>query len=307
MPRKLERDFIASNLASLNGILAKAPARSLTRESLESIRDEFENKLRSVEESTESRASTALFFSGKPVSGTRGIESEFASNALWSYQEIVTKLFALRIKGQLGERGVVPERDRSRLHVTNLVRGSFGFLLEDVSGDDEEAAPLLKGAADDSARLLGTFAEEDEEHFETAIVDIDNRVLQTVRSFFDTMSKYSATVRIVSGDSERRFDMNGILRATARANATKVEEVPDSLVGFLQGVMPDKHEFELRTEDGTISGKILGSLPTSEFESLYRQNVIADFTRTDVYRGEQVVRQKFVMIGVRPQSPSESQ
>src|ERR1700730_16429765 len=117
MLRKLQRDFASSNLASVTDILTHAPARSLTRLSLESMRDDLAANVRSIEETPERQASTALFFSGRPVAGNRGIESEFASKALGTYQDIVTKLFALRSNGQLGERGVVADRDLSRLHV----------------------------------------------------------------------------------------------------------------------------------------------------------------------------------------------
>jgi len=299
MPRKLQHNFLSSNVASVTSILTQAPVRSLTRESLESVRDEFSRDLLRVEDSPEIRASTALFFSGKPVLGSRAIESEFASQALWTFQELVSKLFVIRSNRQLGERGVVADRDRSRLHVTSLVHGSFGFLLEDASDDDAASVPILKDAAEDSARLLATFAEDDEEHFESAMTEIDNRVLPNVKSFFENMMKHSATVRIVSGDSERRFDVSGIVRAVERAKATKVEEIPETLVGFLQGIMPERHEFEMRIDDTTIHGKIRSDIPASDFEGLYRKNVRAEFLRTDVFRGEELVRQKYVMIGFR--------
>ena len=34
--------------------------------------------------------------------------------------------------GGLGQRGIVPNKGASTLHITNIVRGSFGFLLEEV-------------------------------------------------------------------------------------------------------------------------------------------------------------------------------
>ena len=231
MLRKLQSDFASSNLSSVTDILTHAAARSLTRLSLESMRDDLAANVRTIEETPERQASTALFFSGRPVAGNRGIESEFASKALGTYQDIVTKLFALRRNGQLGERGVVADRDLSRLHVTGIVRGSFGFLMEDAHNDDDAIVPALKGAVDDSARLLGSFVEEDEEHFETAIVDIDNRVLQTVKNFFDILSKDSATLRIVSGDSERNFDFSGIARAAERATLHVSRPCPRASLG----------------------------------------------------------------------------
>jgi hypothetical protein len=298
MLRKLQRDFVSSNLASVTDILEHAPARSLTRMSLEAMRDDLTANIRAIQETPELQASTALFFSGKPVLGSRGIESEFASKALGTYQDIVTKLFALRSKGQLGERGVVADRDLSKLHVTGIVRGSFGFLMEDAHTENAEFAPVLKGAVDDSARLLGTFVEEDEEHFETAIVDIDNRVLQTVKTFFDILSKDSATLRIISGESERTFDLTGIARATERASATRVDDVPETITGKLQGVMPDKHEFELKAEGRTIIGKVANAIPGEHLSSLFNKRVEARFSRTDVLRDGRLVRQKYEMLEV---------
>jgi hypothetical protein len=262
------------------------------------MRNDLAADVRTIEETPERQASTALFFSGRPVAGNRGIESEFASKALGTYQDIVTKLFALRSNGQLGERGVVADRDLSRLHVTGIVRGSFGFLMEDAHNDDDAIVPVLKGAVDDSARLLGSFVEEDEEHFETAIVDIDNRVLQTVKSFFDILSKDSATLRIISGESERNFDFIGIARAAERANATRVEAVPESIAGRLQGVMPEKHEFELKTDGRTLAGKVVASIPGEYLSSLFNKQVRAEFSRTDVFRGTRLVRQKYEMLRV---------
>ena len=299
MLRKLQNDFAVSNLSAVTDILTAAPARSLTRLSLQGMRDELSAEVRSLGETPDRQASTALFFSGRPVLGSRGIESEFAAKALGTYQEIITKLFALRTKGSLGERGVIPDRERSRLHVTGIVRGSFGFLMEDAQNEDTDTTPALKDAVDDSARLLSSFAEDDEDHFETAIGDIDNRVLQTVRSFFEILNRDSALLRIVSGDAERTFDLDGIARATERASATLVDEVPETIQGLLQGVMPEKHEFELRTEGRTISGKVTPEIPPEHMISLFQKRIEANFNRTDVSRGGRIVRQKFEMTSLQ--------
>ena len=41
--------------------------------------------------------------------------------------------------------------------------------MEDAHNEETDIAPVLKDAVDDSARLLGSFVEEDEEHLKAAI------------------------------------------------------------------------------------------------------------------------------------------
>jgi hypothetical protein len=172
-------------------------------------------------------------------------------------------------------------------------------LLEDAREPDTYAAPILKSVVDDSARLLGSFAEEDEEHFASALSEIDNRVLGSVKTFFDILVKDSATLRVVAGESERVFDSKGVARASERANAMTVETNPETLSGILQGVMPDRHEFELRVDERVIFGRVLPDVPEPTFVSLYRQYVTASLIRTDVHRGGQLLRSKYMMTALR--------
>jgi hypothetical protein len=75
------------------------------------------------------------------------------------------------------------------LHITNIVRGSFGFLLEEVQPQLQIVDSSLKTAVDEATRLLKAFGEDDEEQFRTAVEEIDQRVLATTREFFDLMRK----------------------------------------------------------------------------------------------------------------------
>ena len=116
---KIERDFVAADLAAVEALLAQMTDEDvLSTMSLEARRDELRQALASLAASPESAASAALFFSGRPVVGNRGIEAEFGTEATHDYQDIVNKVFAYRQSGRLGQRGTVPGKDLSKLYIT---------------------------------------------------------------------------------------------------------------------------------------------------------------------------------------------
>ena len=62
--------------------------------------------------------------------------------------------------------------------------------------------------------------------------------------------------------------------------------------------MPDKQEFELKTEGGTLAGKVVASISGEYLSSLFNKQVRAEFSRIDVFRGTRLVRQKYEMLSV---------
>ena len=198
--RKLERDFVSADLAAVTGLLAQLGDEDvMARMGLELRRDELQQTIAHLDEAgIEPAASAALFFGGGPVVGSRGIETEFAGSAISKFQDIVAKVLA-RESGGLGQRGVVPNKAASTLHITNIVRGSFGFLLEEVSPQPSLMETSLKTAMDETSRLLRALGEPDEEQFRTVAETIDQRTLGTAREFFELMRQSGATLRLVAG------------------------------------------------------------------------------------------------------------
>ncbi len=299
--RKLERDHAAADLATVEAMIRGLTDEDLVmRMSLEERREELLRELQALEGHEETTASAALFFGGRPVIGGRGIESEFGGKAVSTFQDLVAKQFAQEAGG-LGQRGIVPNKSATRLHITNVVRGSFGFFLEELDHQPPLLASSLKSVVDTVSRLMAAFGEDDEERFESAVENVDQRVLATARDFFSLMRQDGATFRIVAGESDRSFDAVSIERAANRATITDVEDIEDQIPGSLAGVLPDAHMFEFKsdTERGVIRGRVDRTIPAGELAAFNREwldkRSIARVTVRRVLRNREMVREHFTL------------
>ena len=305
--KKLERDFATADIAAVNGLLAQLGDEDvMTRFGLEARLDELQQELAALDDvQDEPTAAAALFFGGEPVLGTRGIESEFGGAAVTKFQDLVAKVLAHE-NGGLGQRGVVPNRGASTLHITNIVRGSFGFLLEEVNSQHNLIETSLKAAVDNTTRLLDAFGEPDEEASRTAVEAIDERVLGTAREFFSLMRQRGATLRIVAGDRDNSFGAAAVARAADRATSTVLREGEELIAGQLAGVLPDAHQFEFRAgaDRGTLRGRIDRALSADHLSRYNRDLVNLDasgrFHVKRVLRNDEVVRETYTLLELTP-------
>ncbi|MDP4006891.1 hypothetical protein [Methylobacterium sp. NEAU K] len=300
--KKIERDQHAAEFAAVTALLDQLTASDIiTRMGLEARRDEIAAALAGMtDEPKVPTASAALFFGGKPVAGSRGIESEFGGNAVTKFQDLVAKLMADEA-GALGQRGIVPNKGAATLHITNVVRGSFGFLLEEVEPQGEAIDTSLKVAVDNAAQLLSAFGETSEDKFRAAVEKIDQRVLTTAQEFFSLMRTSGATFRLLAGDEDRSFGPEAVSRAAERASSTRVTETEEQIEGQLGGVLPDAHQFEFRSVSrGPVKGSIDRAIPSSELAELNRTLVNVDAVATlkvrRVLRDGEIARESFTLL-----------
>jgi hypothetical protein len=272
----------------------------MMRMSLEDRRAELLGELASLPTGGEMLASAAMFFGGRPVVGGLGIESDFAGKAASIFQDLVAKQTAEETFG-LAQRGVVPNKSGTRLHITDVVRGSFGFLFEEL----EPNAPLidtsLKLAVDHVSALLSAFAEVDEAQFQTAVESVDARVLATAEQFFSLMRQEGATLRIIAGEFDRTFDVASVERAAERAKVTTVVDKEERIPGQLAGVLPDGHMFEFRSAGprGVIRGKVdkeISSVEADAMNTNWRNRpIVATVAVRQVIKDGEVVRESFTL------------
>lgn len=260
MPNKLRLDELSAEHVTVQSLLAQSREVGdfLGAKQFEQKLEQLDQQIAELADNTEVFASAALFFGGPKVIGARGIDAEFAGDALHNFQELVTKRFARQEVGRLGARGPIAGKDDSRLMVTGVTRGSFGFVLEEVGAQHEAIRTQLSEVVEDVVDIIKDVAGPEEEPFLDAVGQMDGRLLGTTRSFFESLASGMATLRIVQGDREVLLSSEAIQRAKKRTEDLEIsEDATIELEGVLF-VLPTKRQFEFTLiESGeTVGGKI---------------------------------------------------
>lgn len=248
-----------AQIAAIESLLQAIPLTNFaSRIGLEEQLEGLKNELAETESITKKLANVALYFGGQPVNGSRAIEADFAANALSTYQDVVTTVW----KESLREKKIDLKRvskEASRLHITDVVHGSFGFVLEEI---DENGTPLFKSALKESLdraiELISGIADQDDDVFNDVMAVMPSKVFSAVRNFYRVVRNGKATFRMVEEQLDYTFDATAIERAYDRAEYTTAQEEEFEIEGELLGIIPIGRRFEFkRKDDGSvISGKV---------------------------------------------------
>lgn len=264
MPRKLEVDAARADLRAVEGLLGQ---RSKQEDPVGWLqfskrKEALQRQLSELQEHVTTGASVALFFGGLPVLGSRGIKAEFGARAVEQFQDVVTKRYAEH-QGPIGTRGPTKQADQTGLFITDVARGSFGFVLEEDTQDQLVESPL-KHVVDDVVDLIYQTSAPDEEAFDSFIEEVDPRVLASLRVFFQILDDEGATMRIVEDQKEFSLARESIARARSRTDTIEMEEKEQPFDGKLY-LLPESKKFELHLRDGS---SIKGSVSAAFLKSL---------------------------------------
>ncbi|MGI2882241.1 hypothetical protein ACRTDO_15825 [Vibrio furnissii] len=252
MPRKLRLNSLTADKYAVENLLNESieygdfVGEIQYRERLSLLNEQIEN----LKADVSTNASVALFFGGAPVLGSQGIEASFAGNALNKFQELINKSFANKESGALGERGKVPLKRNSNLMVTQVVKGSFGFVLDEVTDQVEITETALKNTVEDVLTMINVSAQNDQEEFEHLIDSLDKRVLHSLKDFFKVLDKAKSTIRLVGDNTEFCLDANLVHRARERVESTNITEENEEISLILTGYLPEHCRFEGITKTG---------------------------------------------------------
>ena len=256
MPKKLNIDSLSSEITAVKELLSSAQQSGdiVGEMQLEHRLKELALKVESLKSDTiaDNSASVALFFGGQPVLGSKGIAAEFAGLALEQFQNLIAKVFASNEVGALGERGKVPFKANSELMVTGLARGSFGFVLDEMSDQMQLESSQLSQVIDKASFLLRDTAAQDEAVFEALLEELEPRTLIALKEFFSNLDSNKATIRVVEKDLDFILDGPAIHRAKIRTEATSIEEKTSDIEGILVGFLPEHRKFELQDKTGQL-------------------------------------------------------
>ena len=226
--------------------------------------EQIEEEISSIEQQHPTAASVALYFGGRPVLGTRGIAADFAGRCLENYQDLISKTFARREMGSLGERGPIPLRQSTEMMVTGVTHGSFGFILDEMSEQSSILDTQLKQVVKEVSLTLEKFSADSDSEFLEFVSELDQRTVVSLRDFFQEIDSASATVRIVEDIHELKLDSSAVHRARQRAESATIEDEVIDVPGTAVHVLPDHKTFEFRTLSGEV---IFGKAHSDAVES----------------------------------------
>jgi hypothetical protein len=235
MVRKIERDALESQLNGVQTLIANSdPDDFIGRLSLQYHQDQIGDQIRQLAASVVSTGSVVLSFEGGPVVGSRGIDTQFAATTLNMYQELISKQLAAMETGGLAQRGPVPSRSAGKLNITSLVHGSFGFQLEEDSSDEPEFVDsAVKQSISIVDDMISAFSSGSDQLYLNALSEVDGRVLISLKKFYNTLYKDSASLKITEDDRDITISQSSVLLAISRINDVEVQDTELSIVGEL--------------------------------------------------------------------------
>ncbi len=261
MIRALKVSSLLADLAATQALLDRRDKNSdpIGWFQLSKRRDQLSHLAQQLESRHETHASVALYFGGRPVVGSKGIEATFAGKALEIYQDMLAKRVARLSRGgeDLSDRGRVPGRANSSLMVTEIARGSFGFVLEEPESNADLVDSALKKAIDEVSELLHSISAKDLDGMEDEAEILDSRLLLSVREFFRLLDDSGATIRVTTDHRQISLSRDQVEAGRSRVDTLEWAERVKKLEGILY-IVPDSQRFDLEPLGGgeTIRGKV---------------------------------------------------
>lgn len=268
---------------------------------------DIEQQIAALGASRSSYASVAVIFDGNPVIGSGDIRLDFTTEALDSYQKVVTLALASQNGVELSERGRLPSGDQARLFIRDLVHGSMGFILEELPPQQQEMLPShLKEAVEDTTQLITNLSAGSDAEFETTLEVTQPRLVAAVQKFAKVLFDAGASTRIVGDERRLALSIDDVGRLSRRLGEVEVTEEVVPVDGVLLGVLPEARKFELRLPEGTMEGAVSEDLAlkyTSDAafkERLLLQPVRAQVKFIRTTRNGRLVKERRVLEALEP-------
>jgi hypothetical protein len=270
MLKKIKLDSLRADLAAVTSLLSFREQNEdpIGWMQYSQRKEEIEQQIASLEASPDAEASVGLFFGGRPVIGSKGIFADFAGKTLEQFQDLVSKRYASVTSGPLGQSGPVPLKEQSQLLVTDVARGSFGFVLQEATETPSSVDSPLKQTVEEIAEVIYRVSVDDDSLFEYVAETLDDRLLGTLKALFKTLDDNGATLRVVEGHKEFLLDRESVLRARERTESMQLSDGNKDLRGQLY-ILPESRRFELHVSStneivrGSITKECLMKLKES--------------------------------------------
>lgn len=260
---------LSAEKAQLESFLARtAEGDVLGRISLESRIAELSEQIEQYSRSPKTKAEVALIFYGAPVTGSSAVRAAFGSRAIEAFQKSVSTAFAQQA-GDVGERGPTKARDLSSLHITGVVHGSFGFVLEEIDAKGDQLFDTsLKAATESVIATLDQIASDDESIAEQAINEISERLFVNVKELVALFHDNEASLNMVGPEIATELEGTKLERAYQRTADARITDEVITLRGVLQGLLPVSRKFEFQAPGEVIKGSVAKDISEQYLQTL---------------------------------------
>lgn len=254
-------EHLLSELGEIENLEVITPETSvIDRMSLQYRKSQIQSELEATPPPTRWPTVVQVVFNGRPVVDGQGIDAEFGKRSIEKFSKMVASLAASQ-RDQLGQRGLIPNREEYRLMITGTSHGSFGFEFEEVNqqpsfmGDESPVATAIGHATD----ILELLAGDDDEGVADSIAYTDTRALKDVRAFLEMMADNGAFCSLSFNKRVFRFaDVGQVRRSLSSIEEDNMREENIELVGHFQGYLPKgrRAEFVVEETDEVILARV---------------------------------------------------
>jgi len=272
---------------------------------------EINRQIEAIRISVGTSASVALIFDGLPVVGQSDIRLDFSADALTTYQKIIAASLATLADQQIAIKGKIKGAERSKLYIRDIVRGSMGFILEELSPPQTDLfnSPL-KNAVESATQFLSALNTPSEEDFNALIDSSAPRLVSAVQKFAKILKDAGATAKIVGSEHKLALGIEDINRLSDRFTNVDIQEETVTLAGVLLGVLPDSHDFELEVDghEHVLKGAATDDLVTKYVEDqVFKEQLLLKPVKAYVryirtYRNNNLLREQVTLENLEPRN-----
>lgn len=276
-----EHIALLAQRSALEDMLASTPEDDIiSRGSLRARLAAVEKAVAEAGELAPEPVRACLTFSGAPVVAAHGIQADFGAKAISDFGNALAAV-AASLSAPLAATGPIPNREQARLMITGTAVGSFGFELEEYRTEQQsfglEGISAVQDALERVLDLLSGTTAEDEEDLADAAAELDQRALDKVRTFVQTLADNDALCTLRQRNRAFRFTSPGEVRTSLdRLRRDNLHEETLTVVGELQGLLTKSRTFQFDTGDnlGVITGKVapsVGGIEQISRKMIFRQ------------------------------------
>lgn len=248
----------------------------------------------------------AIFVNSRKVEKLNGIRPTLAGNALILYESMFVEqaLHDEREDARAAGRQRRPRgAARPELLFTGTPRGSFGMEFVAQSADESQAKSYARSLTN-VASALQLVAESEPSRLEQTISSIPRSLVPFVRRFFKILSDNDAEIRLAFPDERPVVIGLAKVKDTAERLVRDVSEERLEIPGDFRGLTRDSGYFDLRTQDGTITGMLAEELAEEDIEriaALANLSCVATIEKRTVKTVSGSVSNTYVLIDAYPE------